>query len=495
MLLALVLVAAAAGQEEQISIGVVDTLTAELRLDNGNGDPDDDDYGNLINRLNLVTNTPTISISARVDTVLFVDTPTEEYEDDMRVERINAELRLGSLMLIGGDMYKQLGRGIILSLRKVDEVGVDVALRGAEARWSPEGHAISLFSGATNPATLDTVSLLPVRDTGDILAGATYELSAIEGFTFGLNSLYAQASERIDPEFLDHTISGGATAEAFELLEGLNMYLEGAIQNRRLAGGDEIGTALYLTADYVAGDLTLLLEALRFSAFEQRGTRNSALNSRFDYTIPPTLERIDQEVLSTRDVVGTRLRAELAFFDADLITHANVMVRVADPGEAAEVLNLHGYAGAEYRFDERTSKIALAGGYRDESSHGTQIKSMIHGELDLTKSLAQEFSLHLVSNNELRTLQERRYGRGSTFAGVEWSGHGSFTLEFGYDTQNPSPDVRSVFFAGILAVDVLDALRVRLTAGTERGGLKCVAGICREFPPFAGVRSELVFRL
>lgn len=494
MLLALVLVAAAAGQEEQLSIGVVDTLTAEARLDNGNGNPGDDDYGNFINRLNLVTNTPTVSISARIDTVLFVDTPTSAYQNDMRVERINVELRLGSTMLIAGDMYKQIGRGIILSLRKVDEVGVDVALRGAEARWSPEGHALSLFSGVINPANLDTVSLFPVRDTGDVLAGATYELSALDGFTFGLNGLYAQPSERL-LDTLDYTVSGGATAEAFEVLEGLNFYLEGAIQDRRLAGGNELGTALYLTADYVIGDLTLLLEALRFADFEQKGSRNTALNSRFDYTIPPTLERIDQEVLSTRDVVGSRLRAELAFFDADLITHANLMVRVADPGQPAEVLNLHGYAGAEYRFDERTSKFALAGGYRDESSHGTQVKSMIHGELDLTKSFAREFSLHLVSNNELRTLQERRYGRGSTFAGVEWSGHGSFTLEFGYDTQNPSPEVRSVFFAGILALDLIDALRVRLTAGTERGGLKCVAGICREFPPFAGVRSELVFRL
>ena len=30
--------------------------------------------------------------------------------------------------------------------------------------------------------------------------------------------------------------------------------------------------------------------------------------------------------------------------------------------------------------------------------------------------------------------------------------------------------------------------------GTQRGGLKCVNGVCRTFPPFAGARAELVIR-
>jgi hypothetical protein len=117
---------------------------------------------------------------------------------------------------------------------------------------------------------------------------------------------------------------------------------------------------------------------------------------------------------------------------------------------------------------------------------------MIHGELDVVKALAESFSLHLTSQNELRTLQGSRYARGSTFAGAEWAGHGSLTFELGYDTQNPT--VRQLFFAGILTADLGEAIRIRMTAGTQRGGLKCVAGVCREFPSFAGLRSELVLR-
>lgn len=486
--------AAPAFADDDLSAGMVDTLIGEARFDNGNGRTGDDDFGDFINRLNASANTQDVSLSLRLDTVLFVDTPTSAYKNDTRIERVNVELRLGDTTLIGGDIYLQLGRGIILSLRKVDEVGLDLAMRGAEARYAPEGHALSLFAGVVNPANLDTVSLYEVKDPGDVLAGGNYELTAIDGFIIGANALYMQPSERL-LDTLDYTFSGGATLEVPELIDSLSMYVELAAQNRYLAGGSEIGTAAYLTADYVLGDLNLLLEVIRLGDFEQKGSRNTALGSRFEYNIPPTLERIDQEVISSRDVVGGRLRAEYSLLDANLIAYANMLARVNDVGQPSEVLQLHGYAGGEYRFDERSSLFGVSGGYRNESAKGVEVKTLIHGEMELTKMISPKYSLHLVSNNELRTLEARRYARGSTFAGVEWSGQGSITFELGYDTQDPSPDVRQLFFAGILSFDLGDAVRLRLTGGTERGGLKCVAGVCRVFPPFAGLRSELVIRL
>jgi len=33
-----------------------------------------------------------------------------------------------------------------------------------------------------------------------------------------------------------------------------------------------------------------------------------------------------------------------------------------------------------------------------------------------------------------------------------------------------------------------------LKGGLERGGLKCVAGVCKELPSFTGVRVDLVYR-
>jgi hypothetical protein len=38
------------------------------------------------------------------------------------------------------------------------------------------------------------------------------------------------------------------------------------------------------------------------------------------------------------------------------------------------------------------------------------------------------------------------------------------------------------------------ANNVKIFAGQQRGGLKCVNGVCKVFPPFEGVRAELTMR-
>lgn len=480
----------------EVSVGVVNTLSAEARLDNGNLRTDDDDFGLFIDRLNVAGNTDRVSLSLRLDSVVFAHTPTTApFENDVRLERATAELHLGQVTLTVGDMYRQLGRGILLSLRKVDEIGLDVLLRGAETRWTPDGHSIAVFGGAVNSVNIDTISAKPLQDTGDVLAGASYELSAIDGVNVGLHALYLQPSERL-LDTLDYDLSAGATVELPELISGLSVYGEVALQERVLAGGSELGTAAYLTADVSLGDLGLLFEGLRIGDFEEKGSRNTVLGSRFDYNLPPTLERLDQEVTASTDVTGGRVRAEVPWLDGALLTHANAMLRVNDLGKPTELRQLHGYVGAELRFDaDRSSKVAVSGGYRDERNDAARVKSMAHFEVDLVKGLGPAWSVHLASNNELRTLQDRGYARGSTFLGAHWARTGSLTFELGYDTQDPSPEVRHLFFAGILGVDASEVISARLTGGTQRGGLKCVAGNCRDLPAFSGVKTELVIRL
>ncbi|MFC1612127.1 DUF6029 family protein, partial [Myxococcota bacterium] len=70
---------------------------------------------------------------------------------------------------------------------------------------------------------------------------------------------------------------------------------------------------------------------------------------------------------------------------------------------------------------------------------------------------------------------------------------GGLTIELGYDTRDP--EVQSYFVAGIVAVEVIEQLALTATVGTQRGGIKCVSGVCREFPAFAGGRIEIVGRL
>lgn len=476
-------------------ISGTNTLAVEYRTDNENGIPDDDRYAVAIDRLNLSTAFDDLSLSLRTDAVWFGDPPTPDHRGDVRLERITGTWDLGALQLTAGDYFRQLGRGIVLSLRKVDEVGLDLAIRGGQVEYRGDVVGASLFSGVVNPANLDLVSQRFIEDPEDLLGGGSFELFALEPLAIGAIALYAQPRERLLETERDWSLSAGAWLEAPELVEGLTLYLEADVQERRLAGASQQGLAAYASVDLAAGGFLFLLEGLFLDDFEQKGSRNSALNTRFDYNQPPTLERIDQEIINNRDAAGGRLRVERGFEDGEWIVYANAMIKVSDPGAANALLQLHGYTGFEHWFEGRSSKLFASGGYRDERQDGDRVKSMIHAEAELVKVIGGAWAIHLTANEELRTLVDRRYARGSVIAAVEQSGLGTLGVELGHDTQDPSAEVRKVFVAGILAVDLSDEARLRAVVGTQRGGIKCIAGVCRDFPEFAGGRAELVLRL
>lgn len=477
------------------SVSVTDTLTAEYHVDNGNGQIDDDNYGVVYDRLHLVGGAAGMTASARLDLIGFYQAPTAAYLSDARLERVALEVPIGKLRLSAGDMYQQLGRGIVLSLRKADEVSTDVALRGAEVRFADSRQAARVFAGITNPVNFDPVSQKHLVDVDDFLAGSSYELRPLGDLTIGAHALYAQPQERL-LDAIDRSYNAGLYAELPALFDFIALYAEVAAQQRELAGEPSSGLAAYGTADWRFGDSGLLFEGLYLDQFEQKGSRNSALQSRFDYNRPPTLERLQEEVLNNRDAAGGRMRVEHRFSTLDLLLFLNAMVRVCDPGGPAELRQGHAYGGGEWYLQDGASRVAASAGYRQEQqSDGATRKIMVHAEGDYLQSLSGGFALHLSTLNELRRRDDFDYLRGSTIAGVEYSRVGSLSFELGYDTQNPSPEVRSLFFAGMLGVDLVDFVQLRITAGSRRGGLRCVAGACREFPPFAGVATEIVARL
>ena len=53
---------------------------------------------------------------------------------------------------------------------------------------------------------------------------------------------------------------------------------------------------------------------------------------------------------------------------------------------------------------------------------------------------------------------------------------------------------RDLYPSGNLTWDLTDASSLRLFVGSARGGLKCVSGVCRAFPPFDGARLTATLR-
>jgi hypothetical protein len=80
------------------------------------------------------------------------------------------------LELTLGDAHAQLGRGIVLSVRKQDELGSDTTVRGARLTWRAKGTVntrITLLGGELNPLRIDEASgrYLGVRAADDALGG------------------------------------------------------------------------------------------------------------------------------------------------------------------------------------------------------------------------------------------------------------------------------------------------------------------------------------
>jgi hypothetical protein len=70
-----------------------------------------------------------------------------------------------------GDAYVQFGRGLTLSMRKIDELGIDTTLRGAKVEIQKDPFALTVVAGFANPNRIDDAtgrSLFPTTDPSPI---------------------------------------------------------------------------------------------------------------------------------------------------------------------------------------------------------------------------------------------------------------------------------------------------------------------------------------
>ena len=475
----------------------VSTTTMEWRVDNENGIADDN-YGVVLERFNFGVHRGELSSEARVDVALFAFRPDPRYQNLNQIERLSVTWAPSSWTLTAGDFYQQVGRGLLLSLRKLNEAGVDVALRGGRVGYQQGAHNVVAFGGTTNTVNIDPINQRFLPDAADVVAGGTWELDAASWLKVGAHAVYTQPRESLLPDTVDNAATASVGLSMPSIVDVLSLQVETAVQARSLAGSSRQGSAISATSELRLGDFAVIGEGLLLSDFEQKGSQNAVLGNRFDYNQPPTLERIDQEVANNRDLLGLRLRPEYFFFDLDLLVFLNGVYRWNEPDEPSTLHQFHGYGGFEWRMPGGASRLAATVGARDEVRavlpEREPLRSMVHADLDWLQSLGEDFAFHATSNTQWWTFLGDGFVRGSTLVGVERAGQGGLTYEFGYDTQNKTPGVRTLFHALIASAEVGDAVLVRGTVGTQRGGIKCVAGVCREFPAFAGGRAEVIVR-
>jgi len=520
----------------KLTLDVTESLFADFHtsLD----DPqilDEADRSNIFdirNRLNVRLRADKLTLGVRLDFAWFANPPANpgqasQYQDDIRPEELFLTGRFGDFTVTLGDDYLTFGRGLALSLRKIDELGFATSLRGVHVQWRTPRFRARFVTGLTNTLNVDGVEEKLIPDPNDVVFGAQVEGTPIDGLKIGAHivdierrhsgirtALAGALGGDDDDRPLSNarhvrTLVGGGSVELPTLGDVLSVYAEiDALRNedtRETASGRKdtttTGLAAYGQVQLFLERLTLLAELKHYDNWDVSSTLHpdtaqlQGITQTFSYIVAPTLERIDQRVVNNTDVTGGHLRVDYAIPDSTDSLFLSGAYFADAPVQNDHTI--HVYGGFEHT-GTGTDRLLLQAGYRREEAAELTRLRMIHLDLDVFALLAPGVDMQLHWSHEFRdknvgtaTLQET-YLEGTSYVSVNLPPDWSFTAQFEYltDASTDSP-----YFPGaIIQYRFTRDSFIRLFAGRSKGGLKCSGGVCRVFPSFEGVKLESTVR-
>lgn len=306
-----------------------------------------------------------------------------------------------------------------------------------------------------------------------------------------------------------------------------NLYLEGAFQRRektRVRARNTDGNALYGSFVLTGGPVANTIEVKSYRNFWALGgsvnATQAAAFTNVAYSIPPTAEPIITDTYgnmnvcmnSARDRLDYRLTPTLLAYGA----YAYSVTLSEQPGGACDKWGkskgqaaidntdfIHdGTLGVEARFDEdKSSLFANVNARHDMLDNGKPFYRELAVQYSLTKYIAGPYSFELSGRHRYR-VQEGENIRGGDFRGAPWwqgehynalkiAPKWVLTQGFEYTTLIGFP---TYYFNGGVLYKFTSESNIRVYAGQNRGGLRCISGICRVFPSFDGARVELTLR-
>lgn len=602
-----------------VRLEVTETAIVGQRFDARDSEKfEDQGYGAFINRLNAALSYKRFTLGTRLDSSLYwlkpedrplsdsvgADAPTAADREDARAAETTRLRRDGTsrfpntiypaklwvtykapgLEITAGDAYVQFGRGLVLSMRKIDELGADNTVRGAKVAWQADPFALTLVAGIANPSRVDEATgralFLPRPVEGDArgaqplfgsdrLVGAQIEAGRGLPVVLGTRAVrltrcapYSyDAQGRVNDNTFDAPIGSCAPSDTALWLSSLpsgngpvlqssevdvasqsleiprmlggttKLYVEGAVQRRVRDDAplepNNQGNALYGALNVDLGPVTNLLEMKSYrNFFPLAGGVNVSRASAFStvvYSAPPTTELITQDAMFgflNACVDGGRLRSDVRVTHDVLVygSGAYYFTKSEVPGggcddrgrtvtTAAVADNTHnrvvdGFAGAELKFDDDKSHLfAQLGARNDERVTGELFYREFYGNYTFTKHLSGPFSFEITGKHRLRREEnqnvdsvaggEEPWFQGENYAALKIVPKWVITQGFEYTTLVGQP---TTYFNGGLLYRFTGDSNVKLFGGQQRGGLKCVSGVCRIFPAYSGVRAEVTVR-
>jgi len=581
-----------------VKLDVTETSIVAQRFEARDGEnPNDQGYFAWLNRLNLVLTWKRLTVGARIDSSLYALRPEDRafadpqlgrnavvdgstrFRDAIYPAKLFVTYKSDGLEVTAGDAYVQFGRGLVLSMRKVDELGIDTTIFGGKVVASKDVFAFTIVGGLANPArvdeptgralfmprplTTDTTGPQPIFGN-DRLVGASITAGRGLAIVSSTNAVmmtrcapyryaadgsivnetfdapFGSCAEADRVAFLDtlpsigpvsksrQTINASQSLEIPNLWGHGNFYLEGAIQKRDAETVDAEhtqGNALYGALVTTGGPVTNTLEVKSYRNFYQlASSANVSRASAFAniaYSAPPTAEPVitdtmfgffNASVTGGRDRLDYRLTPELLAYGTFgyFVTRSEVFGgqcdrlgrSTAQDKDGSTTYVADASAGVEWRFDDDKSIAFLnVTGRHDVTERGDPFYREIAGQYSVTKYIGGPFSIELAGRHRYR-IQDGENIRGDNFTGEPWwQGEHQNALKIApkwilsqgteYTTFIGLP---TYYFNGGILYRFTSESNIRIYAGQNRGGLRCVSGICRVFPAFSGARVELTLR-
>lgn len=540
-----------------------ETFVAEAVGDNGEVNEsvygDDDNFSRFVNSLYFSAKNPMLDSALRLDTTFFYLPPdrvsqedfvpggsgytTLDYDNDYRLEHLHGTLHFNHLTVTAGDFHVSFGRGMVLSLIKVDDLAEDNRLRGARVEYQVQRKlSVTLVGGVVNTLNVDSITRQIYRDDPlDRVGGLRVQWELLDalgiaGHVVVMKPRFTDFDQIPEPHlYVDRApgidlISAGGSLELHA--EGIHFYLEGNGQSHtdyRTLGADaapESGAALFGEVSYDFPGFSLMAEGIFYRRWLMEGPyRGAGVITAADPVSYNNLATLDVDFVPNNSVgnaAGGRLSADyfVRLLDLDLrlrcvfIKYLGGLLPSGQWADHPPTWVVHPTLEAETRVGERQTTLRISGGGRVETTSEPDIPEVDAGHLwhvstDVTVPLKGPHSVKLdamVRHHALDVTEGNRYYAATAAVGYGLSGRFDAALAYEYSDEITTsgnrigdvPWLPSHHFAWVRSSlhlpEIQKGLSLRLFAGSERGGVKCVGGACRQYPDTVGVRLDATLR-
>jgi hypothetical protein len=160
------------------TVSVTETSIVAQHFDaRDNETPQDSGWGEWMNRLDAAIRQGRWAAGVRLDSAVYwrraADRPDDSqtvtpgqierdgesrFQNSIYPAKLWATYSAPGVEVTAGDAYVQFGRGLTLSMRKIDELGIDTTVRGGKIQIERDPFAVTLVAGIANPARVDEAS-------------------------------------------------------------------------------------------------------------------------------------------------------------------------------------------------------------------------------------------------------------------------------------------------------------------------------------------------